>query len=230
MLMRAKFTSSLLVATRRWLLPIVVLSAVLLVGCQSLTRPPSLPSPTLLSPAAAEMTLQATQQLSVQHGDSSRQLLVVLALNPQQLRLSGLSGLGQRLLDIEHDGKSVQSRYYHDMVLPLSAEWIIAQLQLAYWPLAALQQTWREPWQVTATANQRTLYLEGQPLLTVTYQPLSAAHSTTNEQSLPDQAARQHLPSPTEQVVIVHQTMNTTLTVTTLQAQIKSQAKGSASP
>ena len=189
------------------LLLLCLLQGLLLAGCQSLQRAAAPTAPPLLSPAAAGFSLQATQQLSLQQGDNTHQLLAALVVSPLQLRLTGVSALGQRLLQLDFDGQELRSQHYHDLQLPLSDEWIVAQLQLAYWPLAALQTGWRAPWRVTTDGDSRILWLEQVPLITVTYRPLNNRAP----------AMERHLPDPAERVVITHHRTKTSLTVTTLQ-------------
>ncbi|MYM63975.1 DUF3261 domain-containing protein [Pseudomaricurvus sp. HS19] len=197
-------------------LPTSLLLTVLLLlgGCQLVPRAISPDAPPLLSPAAAGFTLQATQQLTLQQGDNRHQLLAALAVEPQQLRLTGVSSLGQRLLQLDYDGHNLRSQHYHDLQLPLSDEWILVQLQLAYWPLAQLQAGWGAPWQVTTDGRSRTLQLEQRPLITVTYRPL------TNHTPATDR----HIPDPAEHVVITHHRSKTSLTVTTLQTTTTAEA------
>ncbi len=186
----------------------------LLGGCQIMPRAISPDAPPLLSPAAAGFVLQATQQLTLQRGEDRHQLLAALAINPQQLRLTGVSALGQRLLQLDFDGQHLNSQHYHDLQLPFSDEWILVQLQLAYWPLAQLQARWGAPWKVTTDGSSRTLQLEQRPLITVTYRTL------TN----PTPATDRHIPAPSERVEISHHFMKTSLTVTTLQITTTTEA------
>ena len=160
---------------RRLALTVQMVLAMLLSGCSLLSSNLSsklsskLLAPELLSPASFGQNLQASQQLEVMIGEDQRQLLIAFAVDDQQLRVTGLTANGQRLLSISYDGHQTHSQY--DQLLPevLDPDVVLAQLQQAYWPLAALQANYAEPWRIVETGQQRQLWYEQTPVLRVDY-------------------------------------------------------------
>lgn len=192
-----------------------------LAGCQWLPVRPSWSAPPLLAPQQAGMTLQANQRLTLTRGADHHPLLAVLATSADDIRLSALGPLGQRLLDIRYDGRQLEAVTSPRVETPLSARWILAQMQLAYWPLNALQSAYGPPWRLRVTPNQRILYLDNDRLVTVTYRALGEAPEGDSSQSGAgaEQGDEAHRPTTTEQVVIVHHRLDLTVTVTTLKVR-----------
>lgn len=137
-------------------------------GCTLLpSSPPS--TPALLPPASLGQSLQASQQLQAFFGQEQQQLLIALAVDEQQLRVTGLTPNGQRLLTIAYDGEHTQTE--GDQWLPeeLDPTLILTQLQLAYWPLATLQNHYSAPWSLSESEHQRQLLLDQIPVVTIDY-------------------------------------------------------------
>lgn len=154
---------------KRYSALIVQIALVLLLsGCSPL---PSLhlSSPALLPPASFGQTLQASQQLEAIVDEEPQQLLIAFAVDNQQLRVTGLTPSGQRLLSINYDGQQTQTSGSHWLPDELDPRMILAQLQLAYWPLDTLQANYPAPWRVTETAEQRQLLHKQTPVWQVDY-------------------------------------------------------------
>lgn len=148
-------------------------------GCGLLPEPRPAPPP-LLPPASFGKNLQVSQLLEIATPktaltDAPQQLLIVVAIDHQQLRVTGLTPAGQRLMNITYDGQRVQANGTHRLPEWLTPQTILSQLQLAHWPLAALQHNYSAPWQLSGTSQQRQLSRENQPIVTVDYTSPTAA-------------------------------------------------------
>jgi hypothetical protein len=103
-------------------------------------------------------------------------LLCVLELDKQHIAIAGLSNEGLSLFNLSYDGKKLtvdKSPLLPDSVTP---EYIIADLQLVYWPVAELQKILPSPWRLVETrliaSLQRDLFYQDQKITTVHYSAL----------------------------------------------------------
>lgn len=92
-----------------------------------------------LGPDALGQSVEARQQVTLHYRGRTRSMQVALRVAPDNLTLIGLSGIGQRLFTLGWNGNTIQrSRgLADDKRLP--ADRILADLELAHWPLAALR-------------------------------------------------------------------------------------------
>ncbi|RBL65722.1 DUF3261 domain-containing protein, partial [Pseudomonas sp. MWU13-2625] len=116
--------------------------ALLLAACQSAPPRSALPAISL-PPASLGAELSLAQRLSAapldpRDGTPSPALDVQLEIDGDRLQLAGLA-LGQRILRLSWDGKTLQSQ--RSPLLPASVDEarIVRDIQLAYWPLPALR-------------------------------------------------------------------------------------------
>jgi hypothetical protein len=86
------------------------------------------------------------------------------------------------------------------------------QLQLAYWPETALKKAYGPPWLFTEKGAQRTLHLEGDLLLMVSY------------------AADFHAPEAGSELTINHHRMDLVMTIETLKVKELSAPSGPGTP
>ena len=123
------------------LLRVLRLAALAALGAGCAAVPASAPPPVLplLSPAALDASHSVEQILHAAYGAGDATLQCIVEVTPQRLRVIGLSALGQRVFTLEQDADGVQaaaSAYAPAFIQPQN---IVADMQLAYWPLAALQ-------------------------------------------------------------------------------------------
>lgn len=109
----------------------------------------------LLSPATLGRTLHAVQLLTAEHDGQSWTLQVALEVTPNELRLAGLNPLGQRVITLRWDGATLAEE--RDARLPeqVQGERILSDLQLIYWPRAALAATLPGGWTIEEQAGER---------------------------------------------------------------------------
>lgn len=124
--------------------PAGLLASSLLSGCALL---PVAPAPPLLSPASFGGTARAEQILHVRRGEHGRTLQCYVEVTPSKLTLVGTSAHGQRVLTLHLDERGLHA----DSLLPegaLDPAQVLADLQLALWPLPALQAGLGPAWRV----------------------------------------------------------------------------------
>ncbi|HET7313275.1 DUF3261 domain-containing protein [Salinisphaera sp.] len=93
-----------------------------------------------LGPAALGASIEARQQVTVHYHGNTRAMQVALRVVPDDLTLIGLSAIGQRLFTLGWDGQSIRRGRGLGEAEDLPARRILADLELAYWPLPALQK------------------------------------------------------------------------------------------
>lgn len=131
-----------------------LLASVLATGCAT-------PQPWLapLPPDSLSQTTQARQQVTAHRNGQSRSLQVAIKATPQRLTLIGLSALGQRLFTLVWDGQQVTlTGDALDRLGGLDPYWILADLQMAYWPLAPLRAALPPDLRLQQIGTARTLW------------------------------------------------------------------------
>lgn len=124
-----------------------IAAALLLAACANgpATRPATGAATTLplLPPASLGAPLQAQQILHAAYGSDEATLQCVVETDATLLSIVCLTALGQRVFTLTYDGhelKALRAPFAPDSIDP---QHIVADLQLAYWPLAALQPAWQ---------------------------------------------------------------------------------------
>ncbi|MGG7093301.1 DUF3261 domain-containing protein [Shewanella indica] len=81
-----------------------------------------------------EQTLSLSQQVRLQRGEQSHELISQLELQPLQMTVVGLAPLGQALFTLIYDGHTLTSEQSVLLGNEFKAEYLLALLQLIYWP------------------------------------------------------------------------------------------------
>lgn len=99
------------------------------------------PGPLLapLAPQTLGSSITVRQQITAHFGDDTRQLQVALKVAPRDLKLIGLTALGQRLFTLSWNGQRAEVTSAVEPLADIDPAHILADLQLAYWPLPALR-------------------------------------------------------------------------------------------
>lgn len=151
-------------------LPLLVL-ALALGGC-ALTPPHEAPLAfPLLEPSTLGATRSTRQLLHGAFGKHDLAFQCVVDAGPRHLTVVGLSALGQRWFSLRHGGRGLESEISPQAPDLLDPRRVLADLQLALWPLAALQQAVSgSAWQVTEPAPAtRRLRRDGRLVAEVHY-------------------------------------------------------------
>lgn len=123
----------------RFRFPIALLCACLLLSaCALLPQLPPPPAP-LRSPAALDASRTSTQVLNIAFRKREFTLQCVVQVTPQSMTLVALAPLGQRAFTLNYDGTRVQADISPYVPKDLPPQRVLADLQLALWPLAAWQ-------------------------------------------------------------------------------------------
>jgi hypothetical protein len=113
---------------------------------------------------------RVVQQITALWPDHTETLLCVLELDKQHIAMAGLTNDGVSLFNLTYDGKTIisdKSPLLPDSVAP---EFILSDLQLAYWPVAVLQESLRaSSWRLEADRTHRRLYYQGNKTVEVNY-------------------------------------------------------------
>lgn len=117
----------------------------------------------VLSPATLGAPRAALQLLHVAAGTQEFALQCVVQATPDALTVVGLGPLGERWFSLRHDGQHVDFKSAAQAPAALDGRRLLADLQLALWPLPALQQAVAgSAWQVSEpAAGTRRLRRDG---------------------------------------------------------------------
>ena len=115
-------------------------AALLLSGCAALPAAKT-PAPTfpLLAPATLGTSRSVQQILHVAYGDQEATLNAVLTATPGHLQVIALNAMGLRLFTVDYDAAGLKAERMPGLPEQIDPARVLADLQLAFWPLAALQ-------------------------------------------------------------------------------------------
>lgn len=148
----------------------VALLALMLGACAVV--PKRLPERPLAPPGAAPAR-EFQQGVAVDYRDHHFQLLVAGRIDADAVQLAALSPAGFTLFTLRYDGVKldVQQRApaQDNGAGQLPPAQIVADLQLVYWPLAALNAAGAPHWRVTERPGERVLSWDGTPVERATF-------------------------------------------------------------
>lgn len=147
---------------------LLLAATLLLASCAHVQHRPS-PSPALrLAPATLDASLSLQQRLTVRHGARTQRADALLEVDDNTLRLVLLVG-PKRMLTLMFDGESVEET--RDPALPeaLAGERFVDDIQLAYWPAAAIRSVLPPGWTLDESPLRRTLRQDGAAAVEVHY-------------------------------------------------------------
>jgi hypothetical protein len=124
-----------------------------------------------LLPIAAPLgpARRIVQQINAFWADREESLLAVLELDNQHIAMAGLSNDGLSLFNLSYDGKAVLSDKSSLLPETVKPEFMLADLQLVYWPLPMLQKILPVGWRLETRENKRLLYINSKKLSEITY-------------------------------------------------------------
>lgn len=88
----------------------------------------------------AQSDISLSQMISMSHGQDNHELLTQLELSSQRMTLVGLAPLGQALFTLVYDGDTLQSEQSRLLGETFNAEYLMAIMQLIYWPTEQINQ------------------------------------------------------------------------------------------
>lgn len=125
----------------------------------------------LLAPATLGVSRSALQVLRGAFGERDVVFQCVVAVDAERVTLVGLGAQNQRWFTLRYDGRSVEAQISPQAPALPDPRRVLADLQLALWPLAALQQALAgSAWQITEPAPAtRRLRRDGRLVAEVHY-------------------------------------------------------------
>ena len=138
--------------------PFKRIQSVLLLSCLAACagNPPAMqeaaqqPQPPLLQPSSLGASRGAQQILRAAFGGHEAVLRCVVRVSPQSIDAVALTALGQRAISVDWNGQDWKVETAPMVPSQLRPEWLLADLQLALWPLAQLQAAYKPAgWEVT---------------------------------------------------------------------------------
>ena len=145
--------------------------ALALAGCSLTPAHTASPAFPVLAPATLGAAHSARQLLHAAFGEHDLAFQCVIDARPDAFTVVGLDALGQRWFSLHHDGRTLDTRLGPQAPQQLDPGRVLADLQLALWPLAALQQALAgSAWQVSEPAPAtRRLRRDGRLVAEVHY-------------------------------------------------------------
>ena len=158
---------------------ILLSCALTLAACaQAPVQPARLQMPALqLSPASLGATVSLAQRLTVQDLPDNaategvpqeRSLEAQLEIETGELRLAAFA-MSQRVLLLRWDGHNLDVKRHPLLPAAVDAGRVLRDIQLVYWPLAAVQAALPHGWTVEDSGMQRRLLHEGEIEVQIAY-------------------------------------------------------------
>ena len=141
--------------------------AVHLLGCAAAPAQPARLG-LRLAPATLGVSLSLQQHLSIERQGRVDELDAALEIDPERLDMVGLA-LGQRMLALHYDGRSLQSWRHPLVPEQLRGEDVLEDLQLTLWPIEVIEKALPAGWSIAEDGRRRTLRLLDQPVLVIDY-------------------------------------------------------------
>lgn len=97
------------------------------------------PAPPALAPPAAISPRSAAQVIRAAYGAREATLRTAIEVDADSVRVVGVSATGQRLFSARYDGRAISAERSAFVPADIAPERVLADMQLALWPLAAVQ-------------------------------------------------------------------------------------------
>ena len=160
---------SRLPVARRVLL-LSLLPSLLLGACAHTPRADVSALPRALAPVAAVSPRSASQVIHAAYGDRAITLRTALQVDNAVIKLVGVTATGQRLFTAAYDGQSVSAERGVFVPADIEPERVLADMQLALWPLPALREALGGAYEVSEPfAGVRRLKRSGRLVAEVHY-------------------------------------------------------------
>ncbi len=121
-----------------------------------------------LAPATLGTSLSLQQHLRIERQGRVDELDTALEIDTERLDMVGLA-LGQRILALHFDGRSLESWRHPLVPEQLRGEDVLEDLQLTLWPIEVIEKALPAGWSIAEDGRRRTLRLLDQPVLVIDY-------------------------------------------------------------
>lgn len=151
-------------------------------GCQW-PQLPANPDPAVVVPLLNPVgpARRIVQSVNVDWQGQESQFLCVLELNQHRISIGAVNPQGISLFNLTYNGKQVSMTKSPLLPKNLPPEMIVKDIQLAYWPVAMLQQQFPDPLRLSADSKQRHLHHHHQLIAEVNFLQTDAAWPKTVE-------------------------------------------------
>jgi hypothetical protein len=162
--------STLAAAGRPPVFAAVLMALALAAGCSVLPpkeiagQPAAMPIAPPIGPAR-----RIVQQLTAAWADRRKTLVCVLELDESHIAMAGLTHEGLSLFNLSYDGRALASDKSPLLPDAVAPEFVIADMQLAYWPAAELEKILPAGWRLEAGPERRILYHQDDRKVEVRY-------------------------------------------------------------
>lgn len=167
----------------------ITLAAVILGACAHTPRlTEAMPPLSPLSPDSFGGSVNLVQSARIQIGGGTTELLMVAEIDDRRIVITGLLPNGTRIFTLEYDGENLSSEGGFDPGAVIQADYMLADFQLALWPLALLQEHYAAHGECFASGAcrlvetnsglRREITVDGHPEATVTYSALPRTSGT----------------------------------------------------
>lgn len=153
----------------------LLLATTLLAACAGApARPPSGPAKTdktpslRLTPAALGREMALQQRLDFLHGESRESIEAMVEVDSGSVRVV-MHAQGQVALRLDWDGHTLDQTRAEWLPPVLDGERVLDDLQLVYWPAAAIRERLPAGWHLVDTPGSRRLLQDGEIVATVVY-------------------------------------------------------------
>ncbi|MDO6685288.1 MULTISPECIES: DUF3261 domain-containing protein [unclassified Agarivorans] len=129
----------------------------------------------LLSPGELEQSVALEQVISFRINGENQQMLIYLDVTPDRLELLALDGFSTPLFKLDYDGEHLVKDSYVPIFDDQMAQFMLADMQLVYWPTAELNQQlnamgWRvQDSECEQASRCRELYLHNELVTSVQF-------------------------------------------------------------
>jgi hypothetical protein len=149
---------------------LMALIGVLLTACAHAPRSGEAAKPRALAPVAAVSPRSASQVIHAAYGDRAVTLRTALQVDAASLTLVGVTATGQRVFTASWDGKTITAERGVFVPSHVEPERVLADMQLALWPLQAVQEALGNSYEVSEPfAGVRRLKHSGRLIAEVHY-------------------------------------------------------------
>ena len=136
-----------------------------------------------LSPSALGASVNLQQHLTVDRDGRTDELDAALEIDPERVDLVGLA-LGQRVLALHYDGKTLETWRHPMMPAGLRGEDVLEDLQLTLWPAEEIRDALPAGWRIEESGRRRTILEKDTPVTVIEYSTQPRWSGTVELQNL----------------------------------------------
>jgi hypothetical protein len=125
----------------------------------------------LLSMQKLDKYTTLNQLLKGKYKDKSYSVNLVTQFSPDEMRTIGLTKFGSRIFTISYNNQNID--FVPTPLVPAVAqihpEYMLADMQLVYWPIESIKRNLKDGMTVTESPLQRVFLKDGKPVIEITY-------------------------------------------------------------